>query len=131
VAVEEDARTVTVRLRNEGMFRSGSASVEDGYLPLLQRVAAALQEEPGQVIVAGHTDNVPIHTLRFPSNWHLSMARADAVLKILADQGVAPARLTAEGRADSEPIASNDTAEGRNANRRIELILMKQGIAAQ
>lgn len=131
VAVEEDARTVTVRLRNEGMFRSGSASVEDGYLPLLQRVAAALQEEPGQVIVAGHTDNVPIHTLRFPSNWHLSMARADAVLKILADRGVAPARLTAEGRADSEPIASNDTAEGRNANRRIELILMKQGIAAQ
>ncbi|WP_119459022.1 type IVB secretion system protein IcmH/DotU [Rhodospirillaceae bacterium SYSU D60014] len=127
VVVEDGPQAITVRIRNRGMFPSGSATVEESYRPLLERVAAALRDEPGRVIVAGHTDNVPIRSLRFPSNWHLSVARAEAVREVVAAAGVDPARLTAEGRADGEPIASNDTDEGREANRRIELLLMKTG----
>ena len=127
VVVEDSVQAITVRIRNRGMFSSGSATVEESYRPLLQRVAAALRDESGRVIVAGHTDNVPIRSLRFPSNWHLSVARAEAVRDVVAADGIDPARLTAAGRADGEPIASNDTAEGREANRRIELILMKTG----
>ncbi|HET8728232.1 MAG TPA: type IVB secretion system protein IcmH/DotU [Alphaproteobacteria bacterium] len=125
VVVFEDRNTITVRIRNEGMFASGSADVEEQFLPVLRRVAEALDDEPGAIIVAGHSDNVPIRTVRFPSNWHLSLARAEAVMEIVAARLADPTRLTAEGRAEAEPVASNATPEGREQNRRIELILGK------
>ncbi|MBU6260014.1 MAG: OmpA family protein, partial [Burkholderiales bacterium] len=71
----------------------------------------------------GHTDNQPIRSLRYPSNWHLSLARANHVKALLA-QSVNPSRLSAEGRADSEPVASNATAAGRAQNRRVEITLL-------
>jgi type VI secretion system protein ImpK len=77
------------------------------------------------VIVAGHSDNVPIKTARFPSNTHLSLARAESVMRQFATSVEDPSRLSAEGRAEKEPIAPNDTAEGRARNRRIEVILVK------
>ena len=77
--------------------------------------------------VAGHTDSIPIRTIRFPSNWHLSLARAEAVLRILSRQLSDSSRLVADGRADTEPVAPNDTPNGRERNRRIELILLKRG----
>src|SRR6185312_12851676 len=92
---------------------------------LLLRIAEALNTEPGPVVVAGHTDNQPIRSIAFPSNFQLSLARAQAVLAILKQKIADPKRLSAEGRADSEPIASNATPEGREQNRRIEAILTK------
>jgi type VI secretion system protein ImpK len=77
---------------------------------------------PGQVLITGHTDSVPIRSARFPSNWHLSQERAKSVLQLLGDT-VAPARLSAEGRADSEPVAPNDTKENKARNRRVEITL--------
>jgi chemotaxis protein MotB len=74
--------------------------------------------------VAGHTDNVPIHTSRFPSNWELSTARAVNVVKLMMEQGLEPARLSAAGYADTQPIGSNDDDEGRQQNRRIEISLV-------
>jgi type VI secretion system protein ImpK len=130
VTVFEDAQSVTVRLRGEGMFDSGKADLRDGYAPILDRVAAALNDVPGKILVTGHTDNVPIHTLRFPSNWHLSLARAEAVKARLADKLSDPGRVSAEGRADSEPIAPNTTPAGREQNRRIEVVLLKQAPGA-
>ena len=127
VEVFEDANAVTVRLRGTGMFPSGRNRVQDKFLPILQRVGQALEAETGNVIVAGHSDNVPIRTVRFPSNWHLSLARAESVLKLLAQSVSDGRRLSAEGRAANEPIAANDTAAGRELNRRIEVILMKGG----
>jgi type VI secretion system protein ImpK len=125
VTVSEDTSTITVLLRGEGMFASGSERVKDEFLPLIVRVAQALNTEPGSVIVAGHSDNVPIRSARFPSNMALSLARAQSVADLLK-RGVAdPGRIRAEGRADREPIASNDTAEGRSRNRRIEVLLVK------
>ena len=127
VTVYEDARSITVRLRGAGIFASGSDRVEDRFMPILNRVGQALDAEAGRIIIAGHTDNIPIRTLRFPSNWHLSTARAESVLKVVARYIKNRGRMTAEGRADREPIAPNTSAEGREQNRRIELILLKQG----
>lgn len=125
VTVLEDSQTITVRIRNTGMFGSGSADVADNFKPILQRIGEAVNDEPGAVQVTGHSDNVPIKSLRFPSNFHLSKARAEAVEKIMAQKVTDPSRLSAEGKADSQPLASNATPEGREQNRRTEVVLIK------
>ena len=127
VTVFEDANTVTVRLKGAGMFGSGSDALKPQFKAPLARVAAALNDTEGPVLVVGHSDSQPIRSARFPSNQHLSLARAESVLKTLGDTLADPARLKAEGRADKEPIAPNQTAEGRAANRRIEIVLIREG----
>lgn len=107
----------------EGLFASGSGEVDAAQIPLLETVARALNQVRGAVLITGHTDDRPIRTLKFPSNWQLSQRRADAVREILG-RIVAPDRLTAEGRADSEPLAANDTAANRALNRRVEIALL-------
>jgi type VI secretion system protein ImpK len=131
VTLVETNRTATIRLTSQNMFDSGSANLRETMLPLMNRIAAALNTEPGAVLVVGHTDNVPIRSVRFPSNFHLSTARAEAVRDILKKTINDRARLGAEGRADSEPLVPNDTPEHRAANRRIEIVLTKQEPAAR
>jgi type VI secretion system protein ImpK len=112
-----------IRVQQAGIFASGSATVAERSVPLLLRIGAALKTEPGAVQVIGHTDDQPIHTVRFPSNFQLSVARAasagDLVVGALGDA----ARVQTEGRGSTEPIAPNDTADGRQANRRIDIVL--------
>jgi|HubBroStandDraft_1064217.scaffolds.fasta_scaffold00043_45 type VI secretion system protein ImpK len=124
VAVFDDGHNTIVRIVGSGMFASGSATVEKSFLPMLGRIADALADTHGTVLITGHTDNKPIHSLRFPSNFDLSSARAKSVLDIIAARvpAVAP-RLASEGRADSEPVAPNDTDENRQKNRRIDVIV--------
>jgi len=124
VKVFQDATTLTVRIAGQGMFGSGSDKLSKGYDEKIERLAKAMAEQKGQILVVGHSDNVPIKSSRFPSNQHLSLARAESVMAQMA-KFIDPARLSAEGRADKEPIEPNDTAEGRAANRRIEIILLK------
>jgi type VI secretion system protein ImpK len=133
-----DAGLITVRdladrsivvIKGDGFFEPGSAVVADRVRPLLQRIEAALQSMPGPILVTGHTDNQPIRSLRYPSNWHLSQDRANAVKAMLATS-VKPERLRAEGRADAEPVAENTTPAGRAQNRRVEITLFVQGGAA-
>ena len=124
IKVFEDASKLTILVKGEGMFGSGSDQLLDGYDARIERLAKALVEQPGKIIVVGHSDNQPIKSARFPSNQHLSLARAESVMKSMS-QHLDPDRLTAEGRADKVPIESNDTKEGRAANRRIEIILLK------
>jgi type VI secretion system protein ImpK len=125
VTVLEDGQTVTIRIANRNMFGSGEATLNPSYGPLIDRIAKALQDEPGKILVVGHTDNQPIRTVRFPSNFQLSQARADSVGRLISAKLSDPARLHAEGRADSEPIASNATADGRQQNRRTDIVLIK------
>jgi type VI secretion system protein ImpK len=125
VSVVEDAQTITVRIAAKGMFPSSSATVEPGFLPVLNRIGEAVNVEPGPLLVTGHSDNIPIRSVKFPSNWHLSVARAEAVKQILAQKVKDPSRLTAEGKADNQPIAPNTTPEGREQNRRVEVVLTK------
>ncbi|MGB0129435.1 MAG: DotU family type VI secretion system protein [Rhodocyclaceae bacterium] len=122
VAVQDKENLSIITIRGDGFFEPGSATVAEKVRPLLARIAAALNTVPGQVQVVGHTDNVPIHSARFPSNWHLSQDRAKSVLQILATT-VTPARLSAEGRAEAEPVAPNDTPANRARNRRVEITL--------
>lgn len=125
VSVEEDATTITVRIRNRGMFDSGSDALRKTYLPVVERVGLALEDEPGKVLVAGHSDNVPIRSARFPSNWHLSKARAEAVKAVITAKLSDRRRVAAEGYSDTRPVTGNDTPEGREQNRRIEVIVTK------
>ncbi|HEU4617906.1 MAG TPA: type IVB secretion system protein IcmH/DotU [Gammaproteobacteria bacterium] len=122
--VRNDSGAESVVLR-EGLFASGSADVEPSAAPLLEAVGQALDKLPGPVLVTGHTDDVPIRTLRFPSNWQLSKKRAEAVRDILA-RTIGADRLTAEGRADTEPLVANDTSEHRALNRRVEIKLLSR-----
>jgi chemotaxis protein MotB len=115
---------VTVRMAERVLFPSGSATISIDGKQTLQKVGEAFKGVKGRIIrVEGHTDNVPIHTERFPSNWELSAARAIAVVRYLQDRGVDPAVLGAAGYAEFQPIAPNDTADGRAQNRRIEISL--------
>jgi len=123
VTVTDEADRSTVRLRGDSFFGSGSADPRPAALPVLARIGEALAEVKGDVLITGHSDNVPIRSLRYPSNWNLSAARADAVKGALSSR-VDPARMRAEGRADSEPVASNDTPADRAKNRRVEVVLL-------
>lgn len=119
-----DANRTVVRIRNRGMFASGSATLEPRFAPLLARIGEALREEPGAVQVIGHSDNQAIRTARFSSNFALSLARAEAALaSIAAATGGDRARFTAGGRGEAEPVATNATPEGREENRRIEVVV--------
>ncbi|MBX9699922.1 MAG: type VI secretion system protein TssL, long form, partial [Acetobacteraceae bacterium] len=124
VAVLSDPNRITVRISNRGMFPSGSATVDPRFNDLLGRIGQALREEPGSVLVVGHSDNQPIRTARFPNNFALSAARAQAAGQLIAAaEGGTAGRFTAEGRGEAEPIAPNTTAEGREENRRIEVVI--------
>jgi type VI secretion system protein ImpK len=123
VKVLDLADRSVVTVHGDTLFDPGSADVSSKSKPLFGRIAAALNQVPGQVLVAGHTDSQPIRSLRFPSNWHLSKERAQSVRDLLATT-VQPGRLSAEGRADTEPVADNSTAEGRAQNRRVEIVLL-------
>nr|WP_294501603.1 type VI secretion system protein TssL, long form [uncultured Rhodopila sp.] len=126
VTVAESPATTLVRIGASGMFASGSAVMDASFLPLLHRIGDALNAEPGTVRVVGHTDNQPIRTVRFQSNRDLSAARAAAARAAIVSDMHDPNRVTAEGHADLEPIAPNDTAAGRDSNRRIEVIVQRQ-----
>jgi type VI secretion system protein ImpK len=127
VTVLGDHAMPVVRIRNRGLFASGSATVAPGYVHLLERIGQALKAEKGPVQVVGYTDNQPIRTVQFPSNYQLSKVRAEAAAAIIVRALGEPGRVTAEGRADADPIGSNETAEGRDDNRRIEVVLRRQG----
>ena len=122
VQVKDLSDRSTVTVLGDTLFDPGSADVASRAKPLFERVAAALNQVPGPVLISGHTDNQPIRSLRFPSNWHLSKERAESVRKLLAAT-VKPDRLNAEGRADTEPVADNSTADSRARNRRVEIML--------
>jgi chemotaxis protein MotB len=118
---------MVVELAENILFDSGRADLKTEGQAALTEVASVLASIPDRDFqIAGHTDNIPIKSAKFPSNWHLSTARAVTVATYLADHGVPPVRLSAAGYADTQPVSptSNDTPEGRQQNRRIEIVLM-------
>ena len=112
--------SVLLRLDGDLLFASGEATLKPRALPAIDAIAKYLLGTNYMLDVVGYTDNVPISTPVFPSNWELSAARAGQAVRRLTEQGVQPERLRAIGRAETEPIAGNDTAQGRSANRRVE-----------
>lgn len=117
---------VIVRLTGITLFEPGQAAVRTEFQPLVERIAAVLEQEGGAVKVVGHTDNVPIRTARFPSNVELSQARAKAVGDMLKTKLSKPDRIGFEGKGADTPIAPNTTADGRAQNRRVEILIQRQ-----
>lgn len=117
-----EGETVTVRVDGQVLFPSGSAELNPGADPVLDRVLVLLQTYTFDLHILGHTDSVPIETAQFPSNWELSSARAAAALRYLLARGIDPQRLVAVGFADSRPVAPQATPEGRARNRRVEFV---------
>lgn len=116
--------TVSFRISSEVLFNSGEANLSGAGRGVMSRLVPTLSSVAKyRVVVEGHTDNVPIQTDRFPSNWELSTGRAASVVRHLQSQGIDAARMRATGYADTRPIASNDTAQGRAINRHVEVIL--------
>jgi chemotaxis protein MotB len=122
-----DARGLVIRLLTDRvLYDSGSAVLKPEATPLLTRISALVDVDTSHPIsVEGNTDNVPIATGRFPSNWELSAARAAGVARFMAGHGVLATRLEATGVADQRPIDSNDSALGRERNRRVEIALLR------
>jgi chemotaxis protein MotB len=116
-------RGVRIRMSNGPLFRPGSARLEPEAGAPLARIAALVRESGARATVEGHSDNLPVRGAAFPSNWELSAARAGAVVRFLAAHGLAPARLEAVGHADTRPVGDNATEEGRQRNRRVEILL--------
>jgi chemotaxis protein MotB len=121
---------LVVSLSGSAIFESGSDRLLPAARNFLLQVAPALREIPHTISIEGHTDNIPISGSRFPSNWELSGARAYAVLRFLADEGkIDERRMAFAGFAEYDPIASNDTREGRQRNRRVDIVLQQQAHA--
>jgi chemotaxis protein MotB len=127
--MEEDG--LVVSLREIGFFDSGSATIKPAAEDAFGRVAAILREHACAVRIEGHTDNVPIHTAQFASNWELSTARATGLVKaLIEDHEISPQRLSAAGFAEFHPVAPNDDAKGRQLNRRVDVVILKSLHAA-
>ena len=126
VSVSQGREGVTLRIDNSLLFSSGQAVLTPQGRGVVESLIDVLASFDGQISVEGHTDSVPISTARFPSNWELSSARAIAVVRHLERQGFNISRMRAVGYADTQPMEPNATADGRAANRRVELLLRQQ-----
>lgn len=116
---------MVLELPSEVLFASGQSELSKDGEAALARVLAVLEPfKDRRFLIAGHTDNVPIKSRRFPSNWHLSAARAVSVVRFMIGAGFAPKNLAAAGNGEFDPVAPNDTAENKARNRRIEIILV-------
>jgi chemotaxis protein MotB len=121
---------LVISLHEAGFFPSGSAEVRAASIPMIAILAKTLPS--GLLRVEGHTDNVPIHTAQFASNWELSTARSTAIARLLLERGpIKPVNLSAAGYAEFHPVASNATEDGRTQNRRVDIILLRHPAASQ
>lgn len=125
VALDMGRDGLVISLREAGFFDSGSAMPKAEALPTLRQIADRLGATPYDLRIEGHTDNVPIHTAEFDSNWELSAARATHIARLFLEmKAIPPDRMSAAGYAEFHPVASNDTAAGRAENRRVDLVVL-------
>jgi len=125
VSVAAHDKDIVITVKEHVSFRPGEAETLESSEPILDDIADVIQRHPGFFVeINGHTDDIPIRTARYPSNWELSVARATSVLKYFINRhGIDPSRLSIKGNADKKPVASNDTPENRAKNRRVEIRL--------
>jgi type VI secretion system protein ImpK len=123
---DQTADVIILTVGNVAVFASGSAEVLESFKPIAEKIAVTLEKEPGYIRVVGHTDNQPIRTVRFASNYELSIERARKVADLIREEITKPDRLVVDGKGADMPIASNETPEGRQRNRRVEIILPRE-----
>ncbi|MFT4823214.1 MAG: chemotaxis protein MotB [Halioglobus sp.] len=128
IDIESRGRSITIRIREKGSFSSGSAALQDGFIPIMSSLRGALSGIPGEISVEGHTDNIPIESAQYKSNWHLSSSRALSVThELVKNSELESDRFRVVGRADTEPFQPNDSSQNRAQNRRVEIVI-RQGL---
>ena len=129
VAMRTEPDGLVISLREVGFFEIGSAQMKSASMAAFDRIAGMLRKHDYRLRIEGHTDNAPIHTAQFPSNWELSTSRATEIVRLLiVRDGFGPDRLSAAGYAEYHPVATNLTAEGRGMNRRVDIIILGQAL---
>ncbi|MCM8855481.1 MAG: flagellar motor protein MotB [Candidatus Thiodiazotropha sp.] len=124
--VETEDTKIIIRIQEKGSFPSGRANLNPDFFEVITKITEVIASTPGKIIVAGHTDNIPISTRRFRSNWELSSARAVTVVHaMLSNAALDESRFLIQGYADSRPLVSNDSSEKRAQNRRVELVIQR------
>lgn len=124
ISLRRDDRGLIVSLGDALLFESGSAELKSSARPALDAIASVLQARPNEITVEGHTDDIPIHTDRFPSNWELSTMRATNILRYMTQNyGLPASRFSAAGYGEQRPIAPNVTLDGRSKNRRVDIVI--------
>ena len=131
VVVRRSEYWIEVEIKTDILFPSGSAQLAPYAIDVIQRLGGALAPFPNSIRVEGHTDNKPIKTVSFYSNWELSAARAGSVVRVLQSRGVAPERLAVIGYGEQRPVQGNDTEQGRNANRRVVVVILSTELQRQ
>lgn len=132
VSVETDGLNIIIRINEKGSFPSGAAVLKAGFEPVMEKITSAVNQSVGMVHVAGHTDNIPISTDWYRSNWELAASRSVTVAHfMLTKKDTDPERIVVEGFADTKPLVPNDTAENRAKNRRVEIIIAQKDPTAE
>ena len=127
IEVTGDNKRTIIRIREKGSFPSGSDRLRPGFEPVIKKIADALVDLKGRIQISGHTDNIPISTFRFKSNWELSSARAVSILNaILKVKKIPDNRFVIQGHADNDPLIPNTTSQNRAINRRVEIIVLRE-----
>ncbi|MFO7445049.1 MAG: OmpA family protein [Ignavibacteriaceae bacterium] len=127
IKLEENERGIVIHILDQILFTSGSARLEQKSFEILSKLAAIIKEVPNDIRIEGHTDNIPIHSSEFPSNWHLSVARALNTAYYFIDvEMLSQDKLSVVGYSEYKPIASNETVEDRAKNRRVDIIIIKK-----
>jgi chemotaxis protein MotB len=124
IRVQRAPSWVEVEIKTDILFPSGSAEIETAAVAILERLAAILADRPYPIRIEGHTDNRPIKTAQFPSNWELSAARAARIVRLFEQRGITASRMVVAGMGENQPLADNTTPEGRNRNRRVALVIL-------
>jgi chemotaxis protein MotB len=124
IRVQRAPSWVEVEIKTDILFPSGSAEIEPAAVEILERLAVILAERPYPIRIEGHTDNRPIKTAQFPSNWELSAARASRIVRLFEQRGITANRMVVAGMGENRPLAENDTEAGRNHNRRVALVIL-------
>ncbi len=126
LALRMTSRGITISFTQAALFPSGEDEIAPDFYATIQKIADAMNKVPNPARAEGHTDSVPIHNSRFRSNWELSAARSIALMELFTKFGVARERLSIAGYADTDPIDNNDTEQGRQKNRRVDLVILNQ-----
>ena len=125
VSVQKKDDWIEISLDDTVVFSSGGVKPIDEALPIIEKIARIMQDHDNAMLVEGHTDNIPIRSATFPSNWELSAARAASVVRYLSFEGISPSRMGAMGYGEFQPVVRNDTPQGRRKNRRVVLLISK------
>jgi len=126
IKLEENSRGVTIHILEDIVFPSGSSELKKSSKIVLSQLSAIIKKLPNDIRIEGHTDNVPISTSQFPSNWHLSVSRAlSTAYYLMTEEGLDPEKLSIVGYSEYKPLESNESSSGRATNRRVDIIIIK------